>query len=99
MFQIINNQTKQIAGNRKTRTAARRLVDKLDNQHGGYIHQIVDMPEVKEVMEAEYHDVQGVCKDCGHGTLNNRLNPAFDVSEDSVACSRCHSTHIDVLSF
>jgi len=49
--------------------------------------------------------IQGVCKDCGNGTLNNDLNPAFgeqaDGNEDqpynTYACLRCGSTHLDIL--
>ena len=48
--------------------------------------------------------VQGVCKDCGNGTLNNELNPAFDVYEYldgeggmQLTCNRCGSSHVDVL--
>jgi len=43
-------------------------------------------------------DCQGVCKDCGNGTLNNRLNTAFYINEDNaVQCIRCDSTHVDIL--
>ena len=47
--------------------------------------------------------LQGVCKDCGNGTLNNELNPAFDVEPDIygdytvLVCNRCGSTHLDVV--
>jgi hypothetical protein len=49
--------------------------------------------------------LQGVCKDCGNGTLNNELNPAFEEvndlryseSDSYFRCMRCHSTHLDVL--
>ena len=47
--------------------------------------------------------LQGVCKDCGNGTLNNELNPAFDVEDDGegdglqITCNRCHSRHVDVM--
>ena len=43
MFQVINQRTKQVVGNRKTRKAARRLVDKLDNAYGAYVHSIVEV--------------------------------------------------------
>jgi len=47
-------------------------------------------------------NLQGVCKDCGNGTLNNKLNPAFDVEgnydhPDSVVCNRCGSAHLDLV--
>ena len=49
-------------------------------------------------------NITGVCKDCGNGTLNNELNPAFDVyghdEEDGgtlVTCNRCGSTHVDIM--
>ncbi len=45
--------------------------------------------------------VQGVCKDCGNGTLNNELNPAFgeDYNEEGYVlyCLVCRSTHLDLL--
>jgi hypothetical protein len=49
--------------------------------------------------------LQGVCKDCGNGTLNNELNPAFEEIADgneykpynSLVCMRCGSTHLDIL--
>jgi len=47
--------------------------------------------------------VQGVCKDCYNGTLNNDLNPAFDVEDEDedgvylhVTCNKCGSGHVDV---
>ena len=49
--------------------------------------------------------LQGVCKDCGNGTLNNDLNPAFVEQADgdenqpynTYACRACSSTHLDIL--
>lgn len=48
--------------------------------------------------------LQGVCKDCGNGTLNNNLNPAFELVSDDNAddeaswqCVCCGSTHLDLL--
>ena len=48
--------------------------------------------------------LQGVCKDCGNGTLNNDLDPAFEFNGDegfaggdTLACNRCGSTHLDIL--
>jgi hypothetical protein len=42
--------------------------------------------------------LQGVCKDCGNGTLNNELNPAFyEHIEAAWVCNKCGSTHIDIL--
>lgn len=47
--------------------------------------------------------MQGICKDCGNGTLNNELNPAFewtpdmdDLGDDFLVCTRCHSTHLEI---
>ena len=43
-------------------------------------------------------NIQGVCKDCGTGTMNNEINPAFDVNDaDDVACRGCGSDHVDVV--
>ena len=42
--------------------------------------------------------LQGVCKDCSSGTLNNDLNPAFhDNGADQLVCDKCGSTHLDLL--
>lgn len=48
--------------------------------------------------------LQGVCKDCGSGTLNNELNPAFEVAPDPydeegycLQCIRCGSFHVDAV--
>ena len=45
--------------------------------------------------------IQGVCKDCGNGTLNNELNPAFAYCERTDInvqyCLACGSTHLDIL--
>jgi hypothetical protein len=48
--------------------------------------------------------LQGVCKDCGNGTLNNGLNPAFNLDTDDDCdgfpvpqCNVCGSTHLDLL--
>lgn len=46
---------------------------------------------------------QGICKDCGNGTLNNTINPAFDIEECEgdglvyVTCNNCGSNHVEVL--
>ena len=59
--------------------------------------------ELKGIKEQEGYDtlIQGVCKDCGNGTLNNATNPAFAFSEgtdmDILYCLRCNSMHIDIL--
>jgi hypothetical protein len=46
-------------------------------------------------------NVQGVCKDCGNGTLNNSTNPAFDVNTDlgTITCLTCGSEHLDLLAY
>ena len=60
------------------------------------------------VMEATHMEnildqLQGVCKECGAGTLNNRLNPVFELEDDEegdggqVTCRKCHSRHVDVV--
>ncbi len=38
-----------------------------------------------------------VCKDCGNGTMNNRINNQFLLSGDNetAVCGECGSTHID----
>lgn len=41
--------------------------------------------------------LQGVCKDCGNGTLNNALFPAFTLDEDGWRCNKCYGEHLDVL--
>jgi hypothetical protein len=47
--------------------------------------------------------VQGVCKDCGNGTLNNDLNEQFVTVEvrysdyEVLICKSCGSSHVDVV--
>jgi hypothetical protein len=42
--------------------------------------------------------LQGTCKDCGNGTLNNDLNPAFTTDgTDELHCMQCGSSHVDIL--
>ena len=43
--------------------------------------------------------LQGVCKDCGNGTLNNDLHITFVESDGGagLACAACGSTHLDIL--
>ena len=48
--------------------------------------------------------IQGVCKDCGNGSLNNLLSPAFGYNGDddfaggdTLVCLQCGSTHLDLL--
>jgi uncharacterized Zn finger protein len=43
-------------------------------------------------------DCQGICKDCGNGTLNNRVLEAFDYNGDYVYCLNCGSTHVDIVT-
>jgi hypothetical protein len=47
--------------------------------------------------------MQGVCKDCGNGTLNNELNPAFQYFEMDdqgyFQCLHCASTHVNIIGF
>ena len=42
-------------------------------------------------------DCAGVCKDCGNGTLNNRLNEAFDYNGFGAYCLNCGSSHLDLV--
>lgn len=44
-------------------------------------------------------NVQGICKDCGNGTLNNESNEAFEIVCGRVQCLNCGSAHVDVLTF
>ena len=62
-----------------------------------------ETPDVNREREAP---LQGVCKDCGNGTLNNELNPAFNMYEHDeedggtlITCKRCGSTHVDIITF
>ena len=63
---------------------------------------VEDEPEEEDAEETP-HVLSGVCKDCGNGTLNNALNPAFGFNDegfaggDTLACSVCGSTHLDIL--
>jgi hypothetical protein len=48
--------------------------------------------------------IQGVCNDCGNGSLNNLLVPAFGYNGDegfaggdTLVCLQCGSTHLDLL--
>jgi hypothetical protein len=43
-------------------------------------------------------DCAGVCKDCGNGTLNNRLNEAFDFNGNGVYCLNCGSLRNHIFS-
>ena len=42
--------------------------------------------------------IAGVCKDCGNGTLNNILNPAFYEGDEGLECFHCGSTHVDIIT-
>lgn len=56
--------------------------------------------ETPDVDREREPSIQGVCKDCGNGTLNNELNPAFSFDDaDFPFCSRCGSTHLDLIQF
>jgi ribosomal protein S27AE len=56
-----------------------------------------------DALRAKLTVLQGVCKDCGNGTLNNDLNPAFELFNfedehgEAWHCMRCSSTHLDLL--
>ena len=60
-------------------------------------------PYVEDEPEEEDEDetpapLQGICKDCGNGTLNNSLHPAFTLNENGWRCNKCYSIHLDILS-
>jgi hypothetical protein len=57
--------------------------------------------ETPDVDRERESPLQGLCKDCGKGTLNNDLNHAFDTYDDQgiVVCTRCGSDHVDVVRF
>ena len=57
---------------------------------------IEDEPEEVED-ETPALPLQGVCKDCGNGTLNNAHYIAFAESNEGMICRNCHSTHLDIL--
>jgi hypothetical protein len=51
----------------------------------------------------EVMNIIAICKDCGNGTLNGRLNPQFggtelEGGEIMVDCLNCGSTHVDAVS-
>jgi hypothetical protein len=61
-------------------------------------------PQSYSATFAREPSIQGVCKDCGNGTLNNNLNPAFNLDTDDdcdgfpvPSCNACGSTHLDLL--
>ena len=56
--------------------------------------QITAVPVLPDTL-----DCQGTCKDCGNGTLNNKLHEAFDYNGNGVYCLNCGSTHVDVITF
>lgn len=47
--------------------------------------------------------LQGICRDCGNGTLNNKLNPVFELlasdgcEDEELRCIACGSVHLDIL--
>jgi Zn finger protein HypA/HybF involved in hydrogenase expression len=47
--------------------------------------------------EEQEPTIQGVCRDCGNGTLNNNLSPAFETDGNEWRCNKCWSTHLDIL--
>ncbi len=54
-------------------------------------------------MENNQDKLQGICKECGAATLNNHLNPVFELEDDGegdgpqATCINCHSRHVDVV--
>lgn len=73
----------------------------LGEQAGDYEKGIAKLIEVFTATKPSTEPeplIQGVCKDCGNGTLNNTLAPAFEIVEDSHACClACGSEHLDIL--
>jgi hypothetical protein len=74
--------------------AVGHIVD--DDAYAATVYALID--------ENEPLPLQGVCKDCGNGTLNNDLNPAFELvafdeadGEAGWLCNRCGSDHLDLL--
>ena len=61
--------------------------------------------ETPDVDRERMPSVQGVCRDCGNGTLNNELNPAFVLFEEEdgdrsmYTCNNCGSLHLDIVAF
>jgi uncharacterized Zn finger protein len=59
--------------------------------------------ETPDIDRERMPSVQGVCKDCGNGTLNNELNPAFELlssdglDELELRCMQCGSVHLDII--
>lgn len=48
--------------------------------------------------EDQFPIIQGVCKECGAGTLNNDTNLVFELEDDGqLTCMKCHSRHIDLI--
>ena len=53
-------------------------------------------------MDTQVSNSQGVCKDCGNGTLNNETNPAFELlasdgyDDEELRCIECGSIHVEV---
>lgn len=43
--------------------------------------------------------MQGICKDCGMGTLNNDISQVFDFDEEQnrFYCIYCGNTHLDLI--
>jgi Zn finger protein HypA/HybF involved in hydrogenase expression len=58
------------------------------------------MEEAKRfAVQEDEAPLQGVCKDCGNGSMNNDLSPAFHQDDqDFIRCNSCDSTHVDILS-
>ena len=59
-------------------------------------------PEFQTINELTEQEpaIQGVCKDCGNGTLNNTLAPAFENNASGfLVCNRCSSGHLDLVVF
>ena len=61
--------------------------------------------ETPDVDRERESPLQGVCKDCGNGTLNNEMLLAFvfggvDGNDNEyLVCNRCGSTHLGIITF
>jgi hypothetical protein len=73
--------------------------------HGKMTEEELQECRLDQLDDEDETILQGVCKDCGNGTLNNTLNRAFCFNGDEgyaghgvLACVVCGSTHLDLIS-
>lgn len=91
---VIQNREGRIVGQaeRLTRGAATRRNNSL--RKDGQPFRYVEVANLNSI----HPNFGGVCKDCGAGTLNNRVAPAFVRDEQAHAfkCLTCGSFHVDL---